>query len=81
MDLFLLGNIIFDDNEENELQIRRMREEHVKINNFYENVVLHYSLTGKCNLCIHIYTYIFTKLNIILNSDSNMGSIINNKKL
>ncbi|XP_025162210.1 uncharacterized protein LOC109504470 [Harpegnathos saltator] len=45
MDLLLLWNM-FNDDEENEpeWQIHRVREEHIKINNFYENVVLYYSL-------------------------------------
>lgn len=48
MDLLILWNI-FNNNEENEnvLQIRRIREQHIRIRHFYENVVLNYSLTGK----------------------------------
>jgi len=49
MDLLVLWNIIFNNNEENEnmLQVRRIREQHIRISHFYENVILNYSLTGK----------------------------------
>ncbi|XP_024884070.1 putative nuclease HARBI1 [Temnothorax curvispinosus] len=50
MDMFLIWDIIFNDDEENnednnDWEIVHLREQHLKINNFFENVVLFYSLT------------------------------------
>ncbi|XP_036143362.1 uncharacterized protein LOC114254615 [Monomorium pharaonis] len=47
MDLLVLWNAIFNNNEkdENVLQVRRIREQHIRISQFYENVILNYSLT------------------------------------
>jgi len=47
MDVFLIWNVFLnDDEEDNNWEIAPPREEHLKINNFFENVVLFYSLTG-----------------------------------
>jgi len=48
MDIFLLWDVFFnnDENNYNDWEIVRPREPHLKINNFFENIVLHYSLTG-----------------------------------
>lgn len=55
MDIFLLWDVFFNDDENNynDWEIAHLREPHLKINNYFENVVLYYSLTGNNNyLCI-----------------------------
>jgi len=46
MDVFLIWNVFLNDEEDDNWEIVPPREEHLKINNFFENVVLFYSLTG-----------------------------------
>lgn len=48
MDIFLLRDVFFnnDENNYNDWEIAHLRVPHLKINNFFENVVLYYSLTG-----------------------------------
>ena len=47
MDIFFLWTNYFNNDENNNnWEIAHKRERHLKINNFFENVVLFYSLTG-----------------------------------
>lgn len=66
MDIFLLWDVFFNndqDDYEDDWEIVHLREPHLKINNFFENIVLHYSLTGKNKakfyLCIIYFLHTF----------------------
>ncbi|XP_032689885.1 putative nuclease HARBI1 [Odontomachus brunneus] len=45
MDIFLLWNFFFNNDENNDREIAHRREQHLKINNFFEIIVPLYSLT------------------------------------
>ncbi|XP_071651177.1 putative nuclease HARBI1 isoform X2 [Temnothorax longispinosus] len=47
MDIFLLWNVFFNNDEDNEAnwQMHHVREPHLKISNYFENIVLFYSVT------------------------------------
>jgi len=61
MDVFLVWNVFLNDEENDNWELAPPRREHLKINNFFENVVLFYSLTGN-NKSMY---YIFYILNIL----------------
>lgn len=55
----LLWNILFNNDEENnDWEIALRREQHLKINNFFENVILFYSLTGNNKVMYYLFFYI-----------------------
>jgi len=58
MDVFLIWNVFLNDEEDDNWEIVPPREEHLKINNFFENVVLFYSLTGN-NKSMYYLFFIF----------------------
>jgi len=54
MDVFLVWNVFLNDEENDNWEIAPPRKEHLKINNFFENV-LFYSLTGNNTYFYIIY--------------------------
>jgi len=47
MDILFLWNVIINNNEnDDDWQIYHVREPHLKINHYFENIVLQYSVTG-----------------------------------
>lgn len=65
----ILWNIFFNNDEEDDYdwQIVRMREQHHRIYNYFENVVMFYSLTGNNTTMYYVYfvAYISLMLYII----------------
>lgn len=70
MDILAVWNVFFNNNEEDEYDwpIDHDRELHIKINNFFENVVLFYSLTGNDKFKCNIYcSYFIHNVQLMLN--------------
>lgn len=66
MDIFLLWDIFFNnDEDDNDFEIVHLREPHLKINNYFENVVLYYSLTGN-DKAVSIYYFLHNIYNKII---------------
>ncbi|XP_067208555.1 uncharacterized protein [Linepithema humile] len=67
MDIFLFWNIFFNNDEENnnDWEIAHRRERHLKINNFFENVALVYSLTGNNKTILTYYLFFIISFIIV----------------
>ncbi|XP_067204184.1 putative nuclease HARBI1 isoform X1 [Linepithema humile] len=67
MDILLFWNIFFNNNEENnnDWEIAHRRERHLKINNFFENVALVYSLTGNHKTILTYYLFFIISFIIV----------------
>ena len=66
MDIFFLWTNFFNNDENNNnWEIAHKRERHLKINNFFENVVLFYSLTGN-DITDLLFIFLYITYNNIL---------------